>query len=293
MTAKNHPMSSETPPETLTTKYHRYFFNDKEDTDWLVLRARLKKTHDLFEVIGDAPEIREADIPITLETSTVFNNQWNAVIGDKGLRVFDWYLVANRPHSVLGQYLDITEEMIDLRKNTWSCGYCGSQCYKPPEDYRVCDRCLGSEYLKESDLDLLQLLPVSESRTQRRKLSPEEMAKLIPLYREAAISGNAERKAAEIDKSRAAVIDRYQKTITRAKVEHDNKIWFLDHGYTCGNIIYYSHTGITTLGWQTPYDEKTGLELRLRLHKDNCPFVLELKAQDGTWSRNPEENWTK
>jgi len=115
---------------------------------------------------------------IELETEFLFINQWNTAktqTSEKGLRVFDWSepIYPNKDIKE-GMYLLQTPEMIEVRKNTCKCGFCGKQYYKPSFDF--CTNCLGSEYLKVNDLFLLKLENVSFSDSRAKNtLLPENL----------------------------------------------------------------------------------------------------------------------
>ena len=60
---------------------------------------------------------------VTLELKYLFENQWNT---KEGIRMFDWFEAAY-PNKNLreGYYLEITNEIKDIRNNFSRCGYCG------------------------------------------------------------------------------------------------------------------------------------------------------------------------
>lgn len=195
--------------------------------------------------------------PVELETKHLFSNQWNTPT----LRVFDWALCSdelglqssaeNAPQGIKrGHYLEQTDEMREIRRNTNVCGYCGHQ--EPAARGLVfCDRCRGSEYLKSSELHLTRMRSVDAGYDYRSPaLSEAEKAHLLPLYREAQTHGLTEREKASRAKDRADIIETYAKATTKAKTEHDAKLWLLDHGIPSRHVIYYWHTGRFCFGWR-------------------------------------------
>ena len=147
---------------------------------------------------------------IELETSCLFSNQWNTACGK---RVFDWYeaIYPNRKIKE-GHYLDITDEMRQIRQTTLVCGYCGKNY--PNGKPGFCNACLDSEYLKESDLALLRLLPVALKFPTREPLTDSERATLLPQYVSAANLGNDSRavKAKQDTRKRVEKKHREKKT---------------------------------------------------------------------------------
>jgi hypothetical protein len=198
-------------------------------------------------------------LPVDLETAHIFDNQWNTApiegISAKGLRVFDWaedHPINFSNNIKRGHYLDITEDMRAVRRNTVACGYCGKQ-YRPAPEQVFCDACLGSEYLKETNLHLLRLRPVAaDGGAPRAPLTDEEKRQLTPAYVDAQINGRTERDKARIAAKRADVAKRYEDTIRNATTEHDGFVWLMDRGVNLGNVIYYNHTGRFCFGWRQP-----------------------------------------
>lgn len=216
---------------------------------------------------------------VPLETDIVFHNQWNSApiagVSENGLRLMDWqeWIYPNKSIKV-GYYLEITKEMRELRDNTFVCGYCGKQ--EPSAKGLVfCPHCLGSEYLKSSDLGLLRLLPVS-SNGKRAELTEAEKEHLLPLYRTAQIHGNTARDKARIAKQRKDIADKCRKASEAVKTEHDGLLWLLDHGVSVDNVIFYPHTGRFSFGWRSPVDSVLYHDL-MEAIKD-FPFQYDVKT---------------
>ncbi len=280
----------------MQTTYHAYRFDISEPADraaWDALKTQLTATHPhCMESHGGAlhyqPGIDGA--VLTLETSTVFDNQWNTapLPGMKtGMRVFDWALdyEPNRNRYIKqGHYLDQTPEMAEVRRNIHKCGYCGA--HEPAaKGYVFCPHCLDSEYLKEPELYLTRMRPAGESfGTKRVKLSAAESAHLVPLYRHAQLHGTTERGKARIAKARADLHTEYSKTTREATAKRDGFLWLMDHGINTANCIYYGHRDVFSFGWRQPVDE--AFKSALLDVISEFPFQYEIKCDDGKTLNN-------
>ncbi|MDE2097485.1 MAG: hypothetical protein KGL39_09590 [Patescibacteria group bacterium] len=248
------------------TKMHVYNMRTGSD-EYRALCDSLKGVHEMHALSVDrdhSKEIEPGVYTVALETTHVFDNQWNTAddAGDeatRGRRVFDWY-EALAPHSRgvvhtgRGHWLEITDEMRALRHDTVGCGYCGKQ--RARQDAPVfCGECLDSEYLKEADLPLLRLLPVDAGfRAERAPLTDTERADLVPRFRAAQLHGSTERGRARIAKQRQDIMHKAACAISNATDECNGLLWLLDHGVNISNVIYYSHTGRFCFGWCKPVD---------------------------------------
>lgn len=273
----------------MKTTLHVYRFDTRkpdESTAWAELRAQLKATHPhCMESHGGALHYQPAHAgAVTLETAPLFENQWNAILPDgKGYRVFDWALDYN-PHGdpkiKQGHYLVQTEEMREIRRNTAACGYCGAQ--EPAQKgYVFCPHCIGSEYLKASELHLTRMRPVDTPFSENRApLSDAERAHLLPLYRDAQLQGNTARDRARVAKARAGIVSKRDNAIRNATMEHDGFAWLMDHGIKTDNVIFYSHAGRFCFGWRA-----NGCDAELVSAILDCisefPFPYEVKCADG------------
>jgi hypothetical protein len=275
------------------TTLHTYYF-DVSIADgkaaWDALRAKLKTgPHCFGPVLADNYfAFRDLDgQEIELETAHLFENQWNTA---SGLRVFDWALTSHiagcrvdpensPPHIRRGHYLDQTAEMRSLRDNTSACGYCGKQ-EPAAKGYVFCPHCIDSEYLKEKDLYLTRMMPVSTPN--RAQLSDAERAHLLPLYRDAQLHGTTARGKARIARLRADIARDYAKAIADANAERDGFTWLLDNGFgqlAANNVIFYDHTGRFGFGWRTPCDAATVSALLEKISE--FPGSYDIKCADG------------
>lgn len=258
--------------KTLETTIHQYRFNTDNDAEkeahrelCTKLRATPNRGH-LMNALSDPSSSSRCklDGPISVDASHLFDNQWNETTSEdgsrNGWRVFDWY-EAVFPHSLIkaGHYLDITQEMIDIRKETLKCGYCGKQ--EPESSGLVfCPHCLGSEYLTEGDLRLTSMRSIDDSAAIS-PLTDTELDYLMPLYIEAQIEGDTRRKEARFKGWRAHVSERFkeaEKDLGRAKEERDAMTWLLDRQFfPLDNVIYYTHLPQFCFGWRNPLDKET------------------------------------
>lgn len=250
--------------KTIKTRIHRYS-HTAHTPEYKALREKLSADHgrgDLHEAIGAGLHIPTSldGATIELETDFLFGNQWNTApipgVSDEGLRVFDWCENAvfndrgQRTQSRNGWYLDITDEMRAIRRQTLQCGYCGHY-QKHDCGLMFCPDCLGSEYLEAKDLHLLRLLPVDEPfGADRAELTDAERAEMLPRFVAAQTFGNTERDKARIAKLRAKISKKCADTIRNAEIERDGFTYLMDHGIKTGNVIFYDHTGRFCFGWR-------------------------------------------
>lgn len=287
---------------TIKTRIHLFSFDVSTDDGkaaWEAFRAA-RKADKCPAIHGPVLSnvfnfVRDLDgAEIELETAHLFDNQWNTapIAGrtDKGLRVFDWALQAygRAPigdqageHIRRGHWLEQTAEMRELRRNTHKCGYCGRQ-EPAAKGYVFCPHCIGSEYLKESELHLTRMLPVAESTigAKRAPLTKAESAHLLPLYRAAQIYGATERDKARIAAERQKVQRDYDKAIRDATVKRDGFTFLMDRGIRLNNVIYYDHTARFCFGWRKPLSEGE-LSTLLSALGAEFPSPYDIKCEDG------------
>lgn len=235
--------------KTTVRTYHVFTDTPEGAKQWQELKSRLEKTNGkCFESWGNGYHYQEGldGKTVDLNAAHVFDNQWTAE--GVNIRLFDWALdfePYGNKHLKQGHYLEITQEMRDLRDNTYTCGYCGYQELGSTRAF--CPKCIGSQYLKAEDLRLTRMLPVS-SKAKRAELTDEERAELMPLYVQAQTA--QDNKA--IIKERERVIAKHAKTTADATTERDACLWLLDRGLRTDNVIYYTHTNRFCFGWRSP-----------------------------------------
>jgi len=243
----------------MKTQLHTYRFNISNKLmrfEYERLAIRLNATPGrgrwMHSSGGESHSAHEART-VDLETGFIFANQWNTA---DGFRVFDWAEDACLPnkHIKQGHYLDITSEMVAARTDQHVCGYCGFRCDR--ESARVsgfmCAACLDSPYLKESELHLLRLMPVSVDDARRAPLDPDHYAEVLARYVVHQATGKDSRAVQRramlyVDVKRRAEVD-----IANAITERDGFLWLLDHHVNIDNCIFYEHTGRFGFGWTSP-----------------------------------------
>lgn len=267
----------------MKTKLHKYWFDVSDETqaaEYAALVAKLSADKDrhFFNVISTRND-GKGECPageIELETDFLSSNQWNTVgvDGHNGYRVFDWYegIVPNRSIKS-GHYLEITAEMRDIRRNTLVCGYCGKHEPKA-SGKKMCDKCLGSEYLKQEDLFLLRLLPVATHNPKRKPLTEAERTSILPAFFEAVKAARTVR----FQKRIADLREKVEADLAKALKERDGMIWLLERDYDTNNVIYYSHENVFQFGWRHPL---TGSEVSKALDVvREFPFRYRIKGAD-------------
>ena len=195
---------------------------------------------------------------VDLDDRWLWDNQWNTgptETSDKGLRLFDWHEMKWDNRDIReGYWLEQTPEMVAARADRHTCGYCGKQ-YTTAElpDGGFCAACLGSEYLKESELRLLRLRPVTAGfRYKAPELSDAEFAVMIPRYVEAQSTATSARAKARAASDRERVIRERDAAKANAEDKAAGLLWLLDRGWPLSNVIYYYHTRRFCFGWRTP-----------------------------------------
>lgn len=244
------------------------------------LRAQLEVSHagKFFNVIADPKKDRNRGNEtesVELETTHLFNNQWNETTESGNRRLFDWYegIYYNngRENKRIkeGHWLELTLEMEAIRRETLACGYCGKQLKQSDPHKWHCEKCLGSDYLKETELKLLRLLPVDHSDDRRHYLTDEERAEILPLWKAAQGLGQIKREEMKKSKNRQKVADlipnaraKAAELVAEAEIKTTALTWLLDNEINLiDNVIYYTHTKRFCFGWRNPLtaDEKSKL----------------------------------
>jgi hypothetical protein len=273
-----------------TNLHHYYIDTDKPEgrEAYEALRAQLKVSHKgkFFNVLADTRKDRNRGNEIEeveLDPAFLFNNQWNE-LGNNARRLFDWYegIYPNKKIKE-GHWLEITPEMEAIRQHTLTCGYCGKYVKDTDQRKWHCEKCLGSEYLKESELGLLRLLPVADKGSRSFDMTESERAEIMPLYKGAQGLGQISREVAAKSRNRkkvAALIPQAEKEsaelMSAARVETEALTWLLDHELNfIDNVIYYTHTKRFCFGWHQPLsaDERSKLLDGL----SEFPFDYDLK----------------
>lgn len=239
-----------------------------------------------FNVIADSKPDSRSKITtgeIELETRHLFNNQWNTTDtspANPGMRVFDWYegIYPNNRRIKAGHYIIPNDAIKEIRNSVKKCGYCGAMHWAS-KGLVFCDQCLGNEYLKETDLNLLRLRYVSEDDRNTAPLSEAEKAHIMPLYVAAQTEGADTRKGQYLANQRKKIISEYEKAIEEAETKKAGFLWLMDNGVSIDNCIYYSHTKKFSFGWRNPVSDS--VRDRLLEIISEFPFPYEIKCADG------------
>lgn len=186
---------------------------------------------------------------VEIETKCLFNNQWNT----KDKRVFDCIGCYDNYdwNEIFAQWLDITPEMIQIRKDSYKCGYCGKQYCDPGKGF--CSECIGNKFLKKEDLYLLRLLSIN-STLKRKELTQMEFDILLPLW--------AKEQTETQNKLLKDKIEDFQRQIKKDyqnhKIEFKGLQWLIDNKkfQYIDNIIYYNHTETFCIGWRDPVQDQ-------------------------------------
>lgn len=276
----------------MKTKLQTYRFDTSTaqgKADWEALKTRLEAEPGrgrIMEAIPTGKGYNPEPGEIELETEHLFDNQWNS---DKG-RVFDFwcevvYSYGRRSPWRCGHWLEITPEMVAIRRETLTCGYTGMH-FKASDGHKfnLSDSALGSEYLKAEELHLLRLLPVCESfGGKRAPLTEAERAEIMPLY----IAAQTRQDAARDAEGNARNRKRYEKdkaefeqraaTMTKRLAEFKAGWEFLfNRGLSTRNVIYYDHSGEFCFGWQGKgYSPEVAEQWRELLKEFPAPFKVE------------------
>jgi len=299
-----------TPAEKcVTTRLHRYsydLYTDEGREAWERLQAELgAKGVKCQEMWGDLngpaslPDgAQESVEEIVIDLSHIFSNQWNTIWPEpqgkcNGERVHDWYKyyeVRGRK-CARGHWVEITPQLQAAREQTSTCAYCGKH-YGPMHAKAptngFCDACLDSPYLKETELKLLRLVPLSEERNYSDDTLPEGLRQL---YVERQTTGANSRANQRKDKQRQSVLDEYQEkvdSVTKANgnavIERDGKLWLWERGVDLENVIYYSHTQSFEFFWRNKYSGGPSQSVKEKmvtlLESERFPYKYQIAKAD-------------
>jgi len=127
-------------------------------------------------------------------------------------------------------------------------------------------------------LHLLRMQAIDDPAT-RKKLTDDERAHLLPLYKAAQLYGSTERGRERIKQQREAITKRRDKAIRAANALHDGLLWLMDRGINTNNVIYYENTERFGFGWQRPVDAALLSDLLDVISE--FPFAYDIKCADG------------
>ena len=274
-------------PETIPIKISHY---SEESPELLAEVERLGLQR--FDVMDIQPNIAGKRPPkgvYNVETKFLFSNQYNTA---EGFRIFEVSTLLHRGArsnwDKRGEGYYISEGIEAIRAcqdRVEVCGYCGKQYIDSVAT--VCRACLGSAHLKETDLHLLQLLPVRTPYRVERKLTPEVLATLLPQWKTAQGLGEITRAEEKKSRNRQKVdnlIPEAEKKasdlIACATIETNGLTWLLDHEINIlDNVIYYNHSKQFSFGWIKPLTEDERATLGARLTDFPYPWEFHLHSK--------------
>jgi hypothetical protein len=210
-----------------------------------------------------------------IEENYLFDNQYNTV---EGCRIFNWYEAYNSQNrdSKYGYYLtgDL-EALKQAKERQLNCGYCGKR-YSALEALGsklvFCNACLGSEFLKESELHLLRLKAVSD-KSDRQELSEAEKKELLAIFHQEQKKAHKLRIAKRLEDDR----NRLKKELESLKLQSDFYSKMLDFG-VYEKPIYYSHINSFVFNWQEKMAKSEIMLLQKKLK--NFPFDYSIKGAE-------------
>jgi len=226
---------------------------------------------------------------VDLDLKHLFDDQWNTsdTEGHTGYRVFDWveYYSPHNKSNIWGHWLEVTDEMVAARDNTNVCRYCGAQygtCHEghltaPRANPKFCKKCLGSPYLKESELWMLRLTPVSQKYSRPHdELSQEDLDWLKPRYVEAQLRGNEERREERLKKQRADL----EKQQQLDDMKFDGMTRLLGADIELDNVIFHDHVPVFKFGWRNGLSPSVVEAMQLKLREIEFPHPTEFVISD-------------
>ena len=199
---------------------------------------------------------------IELDPAHLFDNQWNGTIeGDKAVRVFDLYDgMSSTRNARFIHWLDITDEMIAIRRNTYACGYCGHKVDVADKGDGFCNECIDSDYLSQDQLHLLKLVTVAGSNKVERKITPEQREMLKERFLYAQRNGKPGRENEILLKQikrEDEEKDRFLRVVQNAQVRLQSVLKLDDIWPRTSNLIIYDRSGEFHFGWRTGLARET------------------------------------
>lgn len=175
----------------MKTTLHHYFFRDitkePDKSSYENLSNKLKnlKIRSMESISSGINFPNDnTSYEVDLDTNFLSNNQWNTSENSPyfpNQRVFDWFKFQfsdSLSKTRMGYYLEQTQEMIDIRYNTFKCGFCGNISYSEG----FCDKCIESEYLSVKDLFLTKFVRICDSGKKKEEITKEEFNALFPKF---------------------------------------------------------------------------------------------------------------
>lgn len=290
----------------MKTKLHTYQFNlgvIPQSQAYLLLREQMKKESrradrtNFVNTDGKAgnnfshlPVIEHREWftthEVDLDLSFVFNDQWNSVTTDEhsGYRVFDWveYYSHHNKSNIWGHWLEVTDEMVEAREKILRCGYCAQHYGEVHEDHLplptegpcFCHKCLSNSYLKEEEINMLRLRPVSEGRKPFRDLTQDERDWLLPRYVEAQVNTKNEAAKARAKQQRNKIEE--ERKLDAMKYDGFDRL--LNAELDINNVIFYSHIPTFKFGWRSAMSPSVAAHFKQRLEEIEFPHPTEFEV---------------
>jgi len=286
----------------MKTKLHTYYFDCgviPQSQAYLLLREQMKKESRRADRINfvstggkDGNNFRHLPTlehgewhtthEIDLDPAHIFDDQWNSATTDEhsGYRVFDWveYYRPSSKSVIWGHWLEVTDEMVEARNFTLRCGYCAQhyghlhESHLPkPTDMNFCSKCLGNSYLKESELYMLRLTPIS--RRVSGSLSDKESEWLLPRYLEAQVNAKSKAAKAKAEEQRA----RLEKDREVDAMKYDGLDRLLKAEIDISNVIFHGHVPTFKFGWRSPLSPSVADTFKQRLAEIEFPHPTEFE----------------
>lgn len=248
----------------MKVKVKKYYYDlsiEKEAEAYQALQEKMKaRGTKLFDCIYPREKSEQIEGEFELEENFIFNNQCNA--GD--YRVFDWYGDIHPNRKIKdGYYIESGpgfDYLQNLRRTTKVCGYCGKQYPKATKHQQWCEKCLGSQYLKENELQLLKLKHIASNGERKTELPPDWLVEKYQNTQRAA-------RTARLEAKKIRKLTDCQKQIEAAKIEYEGFKQIIEAGLPFDNCIYYNHSGRFCFGWRTPLTEAEKIEIGNKLKK--------------------------
>ncbi len=182
-----------------------------------------------------------------IDTNFIHENQFNTkpLEGEKkGFHLMDWSepIFPNKDIKE-GYYCELPPEIWEFRKNVHICQYCG-QMYHKPENLKdgFCVSCIGSEYLKKSDLHLLRVQPI---------LGKKHVVNVPKWFIDLYDTEQKKARLKKLEKEQKNKLADLQKNIAAAEIEYNLFKLLISKGVNYKAAIYYKHSNTLNFNWSS------------------------------------------
>ncbi len=265
----------------IKVKINKYYLNisdDKDAKEYEKIKETCKANgFELFDAYSHESQGNFTKMPSeqVIEENYLFDNQYNTA---EGYRIFNWYESYSHHDKDRknGYYLtgDL-EQLKQAKDRQLICGYCGKR-YDAIEALGskliFCNACIGSEFLKESNLHLLRLKAVSDKR-DRKQLSDTEKKELLEIFHQEQKKAHKVRLAKRLEADK----NKLKKELESLKLQSDFYTKLLDFG-VYQKPIYYSHINSFVFNWREEMSDSEILALQKKLV--GFPFVYSIKGAE-------------